>query len=152
MLHTHIKDDKRVGAKESAHGNHAKEFRSLPQFDVPRGDKRIMDLTYEECQKLRFNPDYAEFVCPPGKIDDTDRIPLLRDVLLDMKKTGTRVKIELKGKGAAIPVVQLVEELGMVDQCAYSSFDHAQLKDLRDFRPDVDPREEGSGRSLLRLR
>jgi glycerophosphoryl diester phosphodiesterase len=102
----------------------------------------IMDLTYPQVQALRFNPAYKEFACPPTNFLMKDyRIPLLKDVLLDLKKSkkNTHVKIELKGhtNDIVLPVLELVEQLDMVEQCSYSSFDHDQLRTLRKLRPDI---------------
>jgi glycerophosphoryl diester phosphodiesterase len=115
----------------------------------------IMDLTYPEVQGLRFNPCYAEFTShartklllmqqrqePDNtsncNMNDEYRIPLLKDVLCDMKETKLHVKIELKGhvKDIVLPVLELVEQLDMVEQCSYSSFDHDLLRTLRQLRP-----------------
>ena len=99
-------------------------------------EKSILDLTMEECQQLRFNSQNAEFPCSQEEVE-RGNIPLLKDVLLDLKGTGLQVKIELKGPGTVKPVLDLVESLDMVDQCCYSSFDHGMLRELRDLRPDT---------------
>lgn len=98
----------------------------------------ILDLTYEECLQLQFNPDYAEFPCPPEKIQQAT-IPTLEQVLLDLKDTKTQVKIELKMFDTTEPVLKLVEQLEMVQQCQFSSFDHQALQWLRQLRPQTDP-------------
>jgi glycerophosphoryl diester phosphodiesterase len=94
-----------------------------------------LDLTYAECNTLEFNPANAEFPCSIDKIK-SGFIPTLEQVLLDLRPSGTIVKIELKGPGVVEPVLALVERLGMVDQCQYSSFDHDRLALLRQLRPD----------------
>lgn len=99
-------------------------------------ESSILDLTYEQSQSLAFNPNYAEFPCPQDKIA-SGVIPTLEQVLLDLKPyPNTDVKIELKGPGTVVPVIELVERLGMVNRCQYSSFDHARLAELRRLRPD----------------
>jgi len=100
----------------------------------------ILDYTAEEARsKLVFNPHFAEFGCGPGKIQNNADayIPLLEEVLLDAKMTGITVKIELKGAGTAQPVVELVDKLGMADQCHYSSFNHEQIATVRQMRPEL---------------
>jgi glycerophosphoryl diester phosphodiesterase len=103
----------------------------------------IVDLTYQECQQLRFNPNFAEFTCPKEYIAGS-RIPTLEEVLKDVqnhnkdrnnKNNKMTVKIELKGPNTVVPVLELVERLNMVDVCCYSSFDLSQLKLLRALRP-----------------
>mmetsp|Transcript_14322 Transcript_14322/g.34715 ORF Transcript_14322/g.34715 Transcript_14322/m.34715 type:complete len:418 (+) Transcript_14322:25-1278(+) len=95
----------------------------------------ILDLTYEEALQLKFNPQYDEFGCSS---DATLRgsIPTLEEVLLDAKKTGLNIKIELKGEGTVEPSLEVVERLDMVDQCSFSSFDHSRIALLRKLRPD----------------
>jgi glycerophosphoryl diester phosphodiesterase len=96
----------------------------------------ILDYTYQEAvEQLTFNPNHAEFPCPVDVIR-RGRIPTLEEVLVDAKQSGIHVKIELKGGGTAIPTIELVERLGMLDQCSYSSFDLGRLQDLRAFRPN----------------
>eukprot|EP00980_Cylindrotheca_fusiformis_P004238 scaffold918_cov126-Cylindrotheca_fusiformis.AAC.17 len=95
----------------------------------------ILDLTYEEAKKLSFNPKYEEFACPP-EITVKGQIPTLEQVLMDAKKSGLQLKIELKGKGTVEPTVELVERLGMLDQCCFSAFDHKKIALLRSLRPD----------------
>jgi glycerophosphoryl diester phosphodiesterase len=101
----------------------------------------ILDYTAEEARKLKFNPLFEDFGCPPHKItDDTvSCIPTLEEVLQDAKKTGITVKIELKGPGTAEPVLDLVERLEMVDKCHFSSFDHRQILRIRELRPQRCP-------------
>ena len=103
----------------------------------------ILDYTAQEARSLlKFNPDYLEFGC--GKqymMSDEARgemfIPTLEEVLKDAKKSGIKVKIELKGPGTATPVVELVDKLGMVSQCEFSSFDHSQIHQVRQLKPEL---------------
>lgn len=97
----------------------------------------ILDYTAEEAKKLIFNPWFEEFGCLPHKIKDRhrSRIPTLEEVLLDAKKSGITVKIELKGPGTVEPVLNLVEILDMVEKCHFSSFDHRKLARIRELRP-----------------
>jgi glycerophosphoryl diester phosphodiesterase len=102
----------------------------------------ILDLTYEEARKLKFNPHYHEFGCGPEiikELEDEYYIPTLEEVLLDAKETGVVIKIELKGPGTAEPVLELVEKMGMVDQAHYSSFEHSRIKRIRELRPNRNP-------------
>jgi glycerophosphoryl diester phosphodiesterase len=96
----------------------------------------ILDLTYDQAKELRFDPNYEEFPCPPDKIR-TGYIPTLEEVLIDLKPTNTHIKIELKGPGVVEPVLDLVDKLGMVDQCEFSSFEHDRIKRVRELRPQV---------------
>jgi glycerophosphoryl diester phosphodiesterase len=98
----------------------------------------ILDLTYEQTQSLGFNPKFEEFPCPEDKIKQ-GRIPTLEQVLLDLKPTKTHIKIELKGPGVVEPVLDLVDRLGMVGQCEFSSFEHDRIKLVRDLRPQKGP-------------
>jgi glycerophosphoryl diester phosphodiesterase len=101
----------------------------------------ILDYTAEEARSLKFNPSFEDFGCPPHKITDCDIscIPTLEEVLLDAKKTGITVKIELKGPGTPEPVLELVERLDMVEKCHYSSFDHSRISRIRELRPQRCP-------------
>jgi glycerophosphoryl diester phosphodiesterase len=97
----------------------------------------ILDYTADEAKQLIFNPWFEEFGCLPQKVKDRHRscIPTLEEVLLDAKKSGITVKIELKGPGTVEPVLNLVERLDMVEKCHYSSFDHRKLARIRELRP-----------------
>jgi glycerophosphoryl diester phosphodiesterase len=97
-----------------------------------------MDLSYEEALLLRFNPNFGEFPCPTHCITDPliAYIPLLEQVLLDLKDTQCKLKIELKGPGVVEPVLEVVERLQMESQCSYSSFKLSMLAELRRLRPD----------------
>lgn len=102
-------------------------------------DGSILDLSYEEARNLKFNPNHLEFGCGPDVIEQLAHeyyIPTLEEVLLDAKETGVIIKIELKGPGTPEPVLELVEELDMVDQVHYSSFDHSRIKRIRELRPE----------------
>jgi len=110
----------------------------LSEYILDRDGVSILDLeTYQDCLELKFDPSFAEFPCPAAQIV-SGRIPTLEQVLLDLKGTGIDVKIELKGPGTVVPVLELVERLDMVDRCQYSSFDHSMLAELRRMRPQVD--------------
>jgi len=97
----------------------------------------ILDYTAEEARKLPFNPDHPEFQCPKHKIEGVQAfIPTLREVLEVAKSTGLKLKIELKGPGTAEPTLDLVEELDMVGQCHFSSFNHKRIARIRELRPE----------------
>lgn len=104
-------------------------------LDYCNVDKGILDLTYEEALELTFNPNYAEFGCTSEKIL-AGCIPTLEQVLVDAKKSGLHVKVELKGPGTVEPTLELVEQLDMTSQVSYSSFDHDRIAHLRKLRPD----------------
>ncbi|CAJ1948951.1 unnamed protein product [Cylindrotheca closterium] len=95
----------------------------------------ILDLTYEEALQLKFNPQHVGFACPVDMIE-RGRIPTLEEVLIDAKKTGLHITIELKGEGTVEPSLEVVERLDMVDQCSFSSFEHSRIALLRKLRPD----------------
>jgi glycerophosphoryl diester phosphodiesterase len=99
--------------------------------------RSIMDLIFAETQQLHFNPEFAEFPCSTQDIISA-RIPTLEEVLLVLSPFSTmkEIKIELKGPGSVLPVLNLVERMGLQSRCSYSSFDHAQLKELRSLRSD----------------
>jgi len=100
---------------------------------VPRS---ILDLTYEQTQQLKFNINNPELAAPTDRIL-TGKIPTLEQVLMDMKSTGLEVKIELKGKETARPVVELVDRLQMVDQVSFASFNHDEIITVRQMRPQT---------------
>lgn len=101
-------------------------------------DGSILDYTAEEARQFKFNHLFEEFPDSTNIIKKGNEyyIPLLEDVLLDAKVTGVTVKIELKGPNTPDPVLELVDRLGMVDQCHYSSFDHSKIKRIRELRPE----------------
>lgn len=103
-------------------------------------DGNILDYTAEEARKLPFNPSHDEFPCPEHKIAGEHAfIPTLHEVLQDAKKSGLTLKLELKGPGTPDPVLELVEEMGMVDQCRFSSFSMDRIARIRELRPDRHP-------------
>jgi len=109
----------------------------LTDYCVNQDGATILDLTYEECQQLEFNTQFAEFACDVHHIKRA-KIPTLEQVLRDLQHTQTQVKIELKGPGTVEPTLELVERLNMVHHCQFSSFDHSALKLLRTLRPHTD--------------
>jgi len=99
----------------------------------------ILDYTYEEVRKLKFNQNHPEFGCGPDtirKLEHEYYIPTLEEVLTDAKQTGVVIKIELKGPGTTEPVLEMVERLDMVDQVHYSSFEHSRIKRVRELHPE----------------
>jgi glycerophosphoryl diester phosphodiesterase len=100
--------------------------------------KCIGDYTYQEALALKFNPDYGEFGCPAAKTLAAS-IPTLEQVLLEFKGTGAVLKVELKGEGTVDPTLALVEQLGMVEQCFFCSFDISRVKKVRELRPQRNP-------------
>jgi len=100
-------------------------------------DGNILNYTAEEARELPFNPEHPEFQCPKHKIEGVQAfIPTLREVLEIAKSTGLRLKIELKGPETSEPSLNLVEELDMVDQCHFSSFNHKRIARIRELRPE----------------
>lgn len=117
------------------HGDGTDDYPGLLQ-NYCNVDGSILDYTYQEAvAKLKFNPTYQEFGCPP-EVTLRGKIPTLEEVLLDAKQSGIHVKIELKGDGTVKPTLDLVERLQMTSQCSYSSFDLNRLKELREMRHD----------------
>ncbi len=85
---------------------------------------RVAEMTYAELAKL------SVINAVDGR--ETDRIPLLKDVLALLKERGLEVNIELKNsvlpyEGMEEIVMQLVEEAGMKEHTIYSSFNHYSL-------------------------
>lgn len=104
--------------------------------DDRNSSRSILDLTFAETQDLQFNAAFAEFPCPPAAIAAA-KIPTLEQVLTDLAPyPSVEIKIELKGPGVVQPVLEIVERLHMEQQCSYSSFAVAQLRELRALRPD----------------
>ena len=96
----------------------------------------ILDYTVEEARKLKFSPLCEEYACPKDKLAaDYAFIPTLKEVLEAAKKLGWTLKLELKGPGTAEPVLKLVEEMDMVDNCHFSSFKHERISKIRQLRP-----------------
>jgi len=109
----------------------------LRNYCLDRDGINILDLTYPEVQQLRFDTNFEEFPCDADKIV-TARIPLLVDVLQALRGTGLEIKIELKHPNTVSPVLEIVDSLGMNNQCSYSSFNHANLFELRKLRPSAE--------------
>ena len=112
----------------------------LTDYCVRPNYPSILDCeTFLDTQDFVWNPEFAEFGCPKDKLVGA-QIPLLRDVLLAIQeRTKTmKIKIELKGPGVTEPVLELVQELGMENQCQYSSFDHSRIAKVRELHPERD--------------
>lgn len=95
----------------------------------------ILDYDWNGVQSLRLRKECEEFPCSEDKFRGS-YIPLLEEVLLNAKKTGINVRIELKGPGTEAPSLELVEKLGMVDQCSFASFRHDRVAKIRSLRPE----------------
>jgi len=110
----------------------------LSHYCIGRNGTSILDLEYHETQELQFNPNYPDFGCDANAIR-RGRIPTLEEVLVAVKESfpSATVKMELKGEGTVQPTLELVEELGMVDQCQFSSFVLSRLDELRMSRPET---------------
>jgi len=108
----------------------------------------ILDFTAKEARQMRFNPYFDEFVCGPERVIKGHEmghnyIPTLEEVLLELRdSTELLIKIELKGPNTEIPTLELVERLGMVDRCHFSSFKHSRIRRIRDLRPVL--KEDGT--------
>ena len=101
-------------------------------------DGVILDYTAIEArEQLQLNSNYAEFPCPKDTFDHTFAyIPTLEEVLYALKDTNTIIKIELKGVGTTVPVLNLVERMDMVNQCHFSSFAHERIALVRQLHPE----------------
>lgn len=87
-------------------------------------DKFLWQLTWPEIQALDLH-----------SLNDEAKIPLLKDVLKLMQDTTLIVNIELKNSlhfypGMEAEVVDLVREMGMLDQVLFSSFNHESMQQM----------------------
>jgi glycerophosphoryl diester phosphodiesterase len=87
-----------------------------------RGHGRIKDLTLAQVKRL--------------KTKDGQHVPMLEDVL---KLTDGRVglMLELKVRGLAKPVTEIVERSGFSSPLIYASFNHSELARIRQILPKV---------------
>lgn len=99
----------------------------------------IVNLTAEEAQELPLKG--AAHFCPEDKLEAA-KIEMLEDVLEHAKESGHELKIELKGPGTEEPAVELVEQMDLVQQVTFSSFNHARIEKVRKLRPQVDENEK----------
>jgi len=123
------------------HGGGTDENPGLLQ-DYCNVEGSILDYTAKEARDLlKLNPLYEEFACPSERILDEKYcyIPTLEEVLLAIKETNMTIKIELKGEGTTLPVLDMVQKLNMVNQCHYSSFDHDRIALVRKMHPETHP-------------
>eukprot|EP00815_Leptocylindrus_aporus_P009892 CAMPEP_0116063020 /NCGR_PEP_ID=MMETSP0322-20121206/8147_1 /TAXON_ID=163516 /ORGANISM="Leptocylindrus danicus var. apora, Strain B651" /LENGTH=344 /DNA_ID=CAMNT_0003548521 /DNA_START=271 /DNA_END=1305 /DNA_ORIENTATION=- len=95
----------------------------------------ILDYTFEEVQNLKLNPNCLQFAAPGEKIV-ASYIPTLEEVLLSLQDKKMAIKIELKGPDTAVPTLEMVERLDMVDRVHFSSFNHDNIKTIRDLHPE----------------
>ena len=124
------------------HGGGTDEFPGdLTNYCVGKDGASILDLTFPQTQKLEFNPYFLEFGAPMERIRSA-RIPTLEEVLLDLKDKPIEIKVELKGPDTTVPVLELVNKLGMMDQVSYSSFAHERIRLVRELHPECN--EDGS--------
>lgn len=118
-----------------------------------------LDYTAEDARKsLTFDKNFEEFGCGPSLITHPDDfatevlgqepvshycyVHTLEEVLTTLRDhphvpSTMNIKIELKGEGTAAPSVDLVERLGMIDRCQYSSFDHSRIAEIRVLSPNA---------------
>ena len=105
----------------------------------------ILQYTYEEIRReFQFNPHHEEFACGSDLIHSLEQenecyIPTLEEMLLEAKKYGITVKIELKGPNTADSTLELVESLDMVDKVHFSSFELSRIQRIRELRPQRCP-------------
>lgn len=105
----------------------------------------ILDYTYNEIKdSFKFNPHYEEFGCGSDIIHMLEQnnecyIPTLEEILLEAKRHGITVKIELKGPNTPEPTLELVEALEMVDKVHFSSFELSRIQRIRELRPQRCP-------------
>ena len=97
----------------------------------------ILDCTLEDVRKLTFVGGNVH-VCPHQKLAMAS-IPTLEEVLVVAKEIGFDVKIELKGLGTEEPALEIVERMGMVDRCTFSSFHHDRIERIRELQPQKHP-------------
>jgi glycerophosphoryl diester phosphodiesterase len=95
----------------------------------------ILDYDWDGVQNLQLKKECDDFPCSNDSFEDS-YIPLLEEVLLTAKENGINVRIELKGPGTEDPCLELVEKMGMVDQCSFSSFKHERVAKIRKLRPE----------------
>ena len=107
----------------------------LSNYCIGMNGRSILDLDYQQTQALIFNDQFAEFGCD-SEIIKKGRIPTLKEVLTLLKDKPMIIKIELKGAGTVQPTLRLVEEMEMVDQCHFSSFDLDRLQEIRMLHPE----------------
>ncbi len=93
-------------------------------------------MTDEERNAFVTDRDLAEYAS--GEV----RIPTLLEVLKLVKENNARVNIEIKTlprmyEGIAKKVMEMVKEMGMIEQTLISSFDHEQLVAVRKISPDI---------------
>eukprot|EP00543_Licmophora_paradoxa_P015983 CAMPEP_0202460602 /NCGR_PEP_ID=MMETSP1360-20130828/44914_1 /ASSEMBLY_ACC=CAM_ASM_000848 /TAXON_ID=515479 /ORGANISM="Licmophora paradoxa, Strain CCMP2313" /LENGTH=307 /DNA_ID=CAMNT_0049082329 /DNA_START=116 /DNA_END=1039 /DNA_ORIENTATION=- len=111
----------------------------LTDYCIHQDGRSILDCkTYPQTQKLLFNPDWPEFGCPPERVRGAT-IPRLDEVFNLIKGTNIIVKIELKGEGCTLPVLDLVHKMDMLHQCHFSSFDHTRIALIRKLHPQRNP-------------
>ena len=98
--------------------------------------KNIHDFTYDEVADLGLNPDAdVLFQCPKEKTEGA-QIPEMREALSLFKKHGMTVYMELKGPGTEEPTLELVDELDMVEQVVFVSFEEERLEKIHQLRPE----------------
>jgi glycerophosphoryl diester phosphodiesterase len=91
------------------------------------GEGLLIGKTFEEIKKL-----------DAGK---GEKVPMLEEVL-DLVDKKTQVNIELKGEDTAQPVARIVEKYVQEKGWSYddflvSSFNHRELKEFKDLKPEV---------------
>lgn len=99
--------------------------------------KNITEYTYEEvAEDLNLNADAdVLFQCPKKKLERA-QIPDMKDCLKLFKKHNMAVYMELKGPDTEAPTLNLVDELDMVDQVVFVSFEEERLEKIHQLRPD----------------
>lgn len=95
------------------HDENLKRLTGLDQF--------LWQITWEELRDLDLH-----------SLNGEANVPLLKEVLALMKETDLRVNIELKNSlcfypGMEAEVLALVQEMDMIDQVLFSSFNHESM-------------------------
>lgn len=127
------------------HGSGNDQNPGLFEYYCTTMNGSILDYTYDEIKdSFKFNPHFEEFGCGSDIIHMLEQnnecyIPTLEEILLEAKKHGITVKIELKGPNTAEPTLELVEALEMVDKVHYSSFELSRIQRIRELRPQRCP-------------
>ena len=128
------------------HGSGTDENPGLFEHYCDNMEGSILDYTYQEIRnKFKFNPHHHEFACGSQLISDLENanecyIPTLEEILVDAKKYGVTIKIELKGENTADPTLAVVEKLDMVSQVHFSSFELSRVGRIRELRPHRCPK------------
>ena len=96
------------------------------------GQGSVLDYTYEELLAFDFG---CKFYGERRGV----KLPLLSDVYALLAPTGMTVNVEIKANDPNICAAcdAIAKEYGMEDKVIYSSFNHFQLKKMKEVNPDA---------------